>query len=116
MTRRSANTIGEVGKFYMNGMSEQISLHFATTIDLRLGQVEAMVQTYEPGTASRQKLASDLIFSAQVRDFNCLGYYNGEGGFEMLYGGDIQMSWSSRIYLSPPELPASSNTARICSK
>ncbi len=92
MTRRSANTIGEVGKFYMNGMSEQISLHFATTIDLRLGQVEAMVQTYEPGTASRQKLASDLIFSAQVRDFNCLGYYNGEGGFEMLYGGDIQIT------------------------
>ena len=36
MTRRSSVTIGEVGKFYMNGMSEQISLHFATTINLRL--------------------------------------------------------------------------------
>ena len=92
MTRRSSVTIGEVGKFYMNGMSEQISLHFATTINLRLGQVEALVQTNEPGTASHEKLSSDLIFSAQARDFTCLGFYSDDGTFEMLYGSDIQIT------------------------
>ena len=92
MTRRSSVTIGEVGKFYMNGMSEQISLHFATTINLRLGQVEALVQTNEPGTASHAKLSSDLIFSAQARDFTCLGFYSDDGTFEMLYGSDIQIT------------------------
>ena len=92
MTRRSSDTIGEVGKFYMNGMSEQISLHFATTINLRLGQVEALVQTNEPGTASHKKLSSDLIFSAQARDFTCLGFYSDDGTFEMLYGSDIQIT------------------------
>ena len=92
MTRRSSVTIGEVGKFYMNGMSEQISLHFATTINLRLGQVEALVQTNEPGTASHEKLSSDLIFSAQTRDFTCLGFYSDDGTFEMLYGSDIQIT------------------------
>ena len=35
MDRRSVDTISEVGKIYMSGMSEQIALHFATTIDLR---------------------------------------------------------------------------------
>ena len=92
MTRRSAETIGEVGKFYMNGMSEQISLHFATTINLRLGQVEALVETNQPGTASQEKLAADLIYSAQARDFTCLGLYGGDGTFEMLYGEAIKVT------------------------
>ena len=32
MNRRSTDTINEVGKIYMSGVSEQISMHFATTM------------------------------------------------------------------------------------
>lgn len=38
MDRRSTRTINEVRKIYMDSMSEQIALHFATTINLRLSQ------------------------------------------------------------------------------
>ena len=39
MSRRSEDTISNVGKIYMSGMSQQISMHFETTMDLRLSQV-----------------------------------------------------------------------------
>ncbi len=45
MSNRSEETIEEVGQIYMTGMSEQISMHFETTISLRLSQVEALVET-----------------------------------------------------------------------
>ena len=70
MNRRSMDTISEVGKIYMSGMSEQVSLHFATTIDLRLSQVEALVETHRPDRAS-EKLMEDLIYSAQTATSRC---------------------------------------------
>lgn len=36
MSVRTESTIEEVGQIYMTGMSEQIALHFRTTIGLRL--------------------------------------------------------------------------------
>lgn len=53
MSLQSGDTIGNVGKIYMSGMSQQISLHFETTMDLRLSQVEALVETNAP--AARRK-------------------------------------------------------------
>ena len=45
MNRQSTETINEVGTIYMTGMSERISIHFRTTIELRLSQVDALVNT-----------------------------------------------------------------------
>ena len=39
MDRISFNTISQVGDTYMRGMSDQISMHFQTTVELRLNQV-----------------------------------------------------------------------------
>ena len=45
MSNQSTQTINEVGGFYMSSMSQQISLHFSTTITLQLDEVEALVKT-----------------------------------------------------------------------
>ena len=92
MNQRSTETIGEVGKIYMDGMSERISLHFATTIDLRLKQVEALVQTHAPGSASPDELRDDLIYSAQARGFDYLGLYSDSGKYVPLYGGELEVT------------------------
>ena len=92
MNQRSAETIGEVGKIYMDGMSERISLHFATTIDLRLKQVEALVQTHAPDSASPDELRDDLIYSAQARGFDYLGLYSESGKYVPLYGGELEVT------------------------
>ena len=92
MDRRSVDTISEVGKIYMSGMSEQIALHFATTIDLRLSQVEALVETHDPRSAQTDKLVADLIYSAQARGFSHLGFYSDDGDFVMLYGDEVEVT------------------------
>ena len=92
MNQRSTETIGEVGKIYMDGMSERIALHFATTIDLRLKQVEALVQTHEPDDGDQDRMREDLIYSAQARGFDYLGLYSTTGTFEMLYGGELEVT------------------------
>ena len=93
MDRRSTRTINEVGKIYMDSMSEQIALHFATTINLRLSQVEALVQTHEAGYAEgSEEVMEDLIYSAQARGFEYLAFYSEDGEFEMLYGSEMDVT------------------------
>ena len=86
MNRKSADTISQVGSIYMTGMGEQISEHFATTIELRLSQVEALVETIPPGSTSHDKLRERLASAAQVRGFEALAFYSIDGEFEMIYG------------------------------
>ena len=45
MNYESTQTINQVGTLYMSNMSQQISMHFATTISLRLDQLDAMTTT-----------------------------------------------------------------------
>ena len=45
MNKKSTETIEEVGKLYMTGMNEQIVMHYETVIELRLSQVQAIIDT-----------------------------------------------------------------------
>ena len=42
------NAIRDIGVIYMSGMSRQVATHFGTTIDLRLNQVSALVDSVPP--------------------------------------------------------------------
>ena len=92
MSLQSGNTIGNVGKIYMSGMSQQISLHFETTMDLRLSQVEALVETNAPGSKAQSALIEDLVYSAKARGFEHLALYSTDGAFEPLYGSDLTVT------------------------
>ena len=93
MARQSASTIREVSQMYMSSMGDQIALHFETTIDLRLSQLTAMVQTVLPkdSHAGAQQTAA-LIENAKARDFPFLGFYRTDGSFEVLYGPEVVLS------------------------
>ena len=90
MNRRSTETITEVGTIYMTGMNERISMHFQTTIEMRLMQVEELVQECPPqgGDEDREELA----YSAKARGFNHLAACSQDGGFEMFFGSPVKVT------------------------
>ena len=87
MDWRSTETINDVGQIYMESMSRQVSLHFQTTIDLRLNQVETMVESASPSreirnpTITHNRMKEILTDSAKVREFTCLALLRQDGTF-----------------------------------
>lgn len=86
MSGKSAETISAVGTTYMTGMGEKVTQHFATTIELRLSQVDSLVGSIPPDSASASSLRAELARNAKARDFVALAYYSPTGEFDMIYG------------------------------
>ena len=90
---QSSRTINEVGTLYMSSMSEQISMHFETTIDLCLNQMTALVKTVVPEEIHEDPAQmEELVFNAQARDIDYLGFYREDGTFEMVYGDQLKVA------------------------
>ena len=90
-----ANLMGEdairqLGVFYMSGISEQVSSHFGTTIELRLSQVESLVDAVPPGRdKSDSAMRIALNYNARSSGFEYLALYTEDGTFHMLYGSQV---------------------------
>ncbi len=91
MNKKSSDTIEEVGKLYMNGMNEQIVLHYETVIGLRLSQVSAIADTADFDVSSREEQLRDLEYSAAARGFSYLALCSEEGALEMIYGDMVEV-------------------------
>ena len=59
MSRKSSETISAVGTTYMTSMGEKVTQHFASVIELRLSQVEALVESFHPDDASPEELREE---------------------------------------------------------
>ena len=66
MNKKTMDTISEVGTVYMTGMNERISIHFQTTIELRLSQVEALLRDYPHQGDTRGDMRDKLSYSAEA--------------------------------------------------
>lgn len=98
MNRKSEEAIKEAGTLYMAGLSEQVSQHFKTIMDLQLSRVESIVKRTPPeGTTYNKKLREDLEVSAQIRDFGFLAFYTKDGKFDTIYGEPIEVSSPERF-------------------
>lgn len=90
MNKKSSDTMNEVGEIYMAGMSEQITLHFGTIMELRLSQVEALVHDIKPDRADGYKAVCRLLSdNAKARGFDRLAFCMEDGTFDVLYGEGI---------------------------
>ena len=90
MGRKSKKAVYEIGEIYMSGMNEQMSRHFETVIKLRFAQVSGIVSVVSTEINDKETLYEELIYRAQVRDFDYLALCSAEGNFETLYGQPIQ--------------------------
>ena len=64
--------------------------HFETVIKLRFDQVSGIVSVVSTDNNDKEALYEELIYRAQVRDFDYLALCSAEGNFETLYGHPIQ--------------------------
>lgn len=92
MNRKSGKAINEIGKVYMSGMNQQMSKHFDTVIGLRFDQVKGIISVVSTDNNDQDALYEELIYRAQVRDFDYLALCSEDGVFETLYGEPIQPS------------------------
>jgi len=87
---QSEKTINQVGSIYMASMNERISKHFSTMIDLRLTQLDTLVEAVPMSTREDSVDMRDwLEYNAKIRGLESLAYYFGDGSFEMLYGTQV---------------------------
>ena len=85
LNQQSAKTIHEVGRMYMSTTSEQIAMHFETTMNLRLSQMEVLVSTVVTESIHQDEEQKEiLIQNAQARGFDHLAFYRMDGTFETL--------------------------------
>jgi len=86
--KETKRTIEEVGTIYMTGMSERITMHFATTIDYHLAQLQTLADTYPAGSQTTDILGRQLSNGGKARGFASLGFYSPSSGDEvkLLYG------------------------------
>ena len=90
MSRKSEKAVYEVGQIYMSGMNKQMSNHFETVIKLRFNQVNGIVSVVSADNKNKEKLYEELVYRAQVRNFDYLALCSAEGNFQTLYGQSVQ--------------------------
>ena len=84
------DAIRQLGIFYMSGISEQVSSHFGTTIELRLSQVESLVESVPPGRVTGESaMRIALSYNARSVGFEYLALYTEDGHFHMIYGSQV---------------------------
>ncbi len=93
LSRKNTEMISEIGMIYMSGMNERIGMHFKTTIDTQLIQLESIVEDISEGSDSDyDAMVEQLQYSAEGRNFQYLGLYSGNGNFEMLTGEQVTLA------------------------
>ena len=84
MNLESRKTIYEVGEIYMSGMNEQMARHFENVIKLRFEQVHGLVSVVPSKSGKAEDLYEELVYRAQVREFDYLALCSADGEFETL--------------------------------
>lgn len=101
MVRQSETAINDIGEIYMSAMSSQLRIHFESIIDLRLSQVEGIVERTPPNTVTYgEKMLEELTISAEVRSFTHLGLYRAGDGIELIYGDEMKLPNAAPFYES----------------
>lgn len=93
LSKKSENVISDVGSLYMQGISKEISMHFETTIDLRLSQLETILKSDNLSRTdqSPQQIHDVLSYEGKIRNFDCLGFLNENGDIQMIYGDKVHL-------------------------
>lgn len=88
-SKKSAEAVYDVGSMYMEGIGQQLSSHFETTIELRFGQMEGLAEVVSGDNMEIPELYAELEYRAKIRNFDYLALCSSTGVFETIYGEEI---------------------------
>ena len=92
MAKSTESTIDEISEIYMSEMNVQIRQKFSSIVGLRLDQVEGIMMRQSPDTAEYgEGMIEELGINGQVRGFDYLGLYSGQGEIETVFGDEINI-------------------------
>ncbi len=98
MTKKTEDSIEDVGEIYMTEMNLQLQQKFSSIIALRLQQVEGIIRRTPPAHVEySQGMLESLRESAEVRNFSYLGFYTAEGILEPIYGDSVTFRGKENI-------------------
>ena len=90
MNAQNEKTINQVGGIYMASMNERISKHFSTMIDLRLTQLDTLIETMPTDSdEDSSEMREWLEYNGKIRGFESISYYFDDGSFETVYGAQV---------------------------
>lgn len=93
MSLRTRDSVNEISDIYMSEINGQIQQKFHAITDIRIGQVEGVIQRTPPWSdMETASILEELRVSAKVRGFQWLGFYTKDGRMETIYGEDIEVS------------------------
>ena len=101
MSRQTKDTISEISEIYMSEVSTQLQQKFDSLIELRLEQVEGVIERTPPQTVSYgDEMLEALRKSADVRNFYSLGLLTNTGKLENIYGTNVEINDTEDIMAS----------------
>lgn len=90
MNAQSEKTINQVGGIYMASMNERVSKHFSTMLDLRLTQLDTLIEAIPMDTREDSDSVREwLEYNAKIRGLESIAYYFEDGSFETIYGTQV---------------------------
>lgn len=89
MSGMSHNAFHKISKIYATGISEQISSHFQSVINLRFDQLDGLISVVPEDTAPAS-LESELSHYADVRDFKYVALCAEDGSFVSVEGNSFK--------------------------
>lgn len=104
----SEESINKIGNLYMAGINDHLIAHFRTLINLKLSQVESVIQVVPVdgddngiiSTDDIDELYEELIYRAHVRNFDYVALCSENGRLEMLNGEQLQLADPDPFYTS----------------
>lgn len=93
MIRQGNNASNTLSSMYMNAINYQVQLHFRSIIELKIKQVEGVVNINPPEDYKcfDKKMINNLNLSAKVREFTYLALYSTDGYAEVLLGDNVKV-------------------------
>lgn len=93
ISQKSESSINNIGQIYMSEMNNQLRQKFTSIINLRLSQVQGIVERTSPDTYTYgDVLLEEMILNARIRNFAYLGLYMPDGKCKDIYGSPIEIS------------------------
>lgn len=93
MDEQNDDAMYEVGELYMKEMSNQISSHFTSIMDLRISMLEAIVTRTPPESVEEfnQEFVDEMTLSGEIRSIEYLALYAEDGSIDIIYGEPVEI-------------------------
>ena len=109
----SENAVENIGTAYMDGMNEQVSLHFETIIDLRLTMAESIARIAVDEKSGSYGTKEDIEYGARARHFLCAFLYSSDGRIEMIYGDPVTLNYPD-LFLASVQKGERKTASAVC--